>query len=67
MTGAQLAAEMSRLRPGLPIILATGYADLLDGVPGLPRLAKPFRQEALVEAIGAALAAPERAVAGGRG
>ena len=25
MTGAQLAAEVVRLRPGLPIILATGF------------------------------------------
>ena len=28
MTGLQLAEEARRLRPGLPILLATGYADL---------------------------------------
>src|SRR5262249_16683454 len=28
MTGLQLAEEARKLRPGLPILLATGYADL---------------------------------------
>ena len=42
MTGLQLAEAARELRPDLPILLATGYADLpapagLD----LPRLSKP--------------------------
>jgi hypothetical protein len=32
----------------LPVILATGYAELPNGEnPGLPRLSKPYRQEEL--------------------
>jgi len=52
MTGAELARAASMVRPGLPIILATGYADLPAGAGrGLPRLAKPFRQAELAARI----------------
>ena len=52
MTGAQLARRVAAHRPGLPIVLATGYAELTpDGSPGLTRLAKPFAQTQLAEAI----------------
>lgn len=52
MTGVQLAEAARKLRPGLPILLATGYADLpartkLD----LPRLSKPYQQRQLAERI----------------
>jgi FixJ family two-component response regulator len=48
MRGTELAAELAQKYPGLPVILATGYAELPNGEnPGLPRLAKPFRQEDL--------------------
>ncbi|WP_434714649.1 PAS domain S-box protein (plasmid) [Rhizobium sp. YTUHZ045] len=53
MTGAQLAQAIRNEWPEMPIILATGYADLPDG-PGaadLPRLGKPFSQAQLAEAI----------------
>jgi signal transduction histidine kinase len=43
MTGAALAEEVGAFRPSLPIILATGYADLPAGrAQQLPRLAKPY-------------------------
>jgi CheY-like chemotaxis protein len=49
MRGTELAAELGQKHPGLPVILATGYAELPNGEnPGLPRLSKPFRQEDLV-------------------
>jgi PAS domain S-box-containing protein len=52
MTGIQLAEALRAKRPDLPIILASGYAELPDGKdPGLPRLAKPFRPEELAAAI----------------
>ncbi len=56
MTGLQLAEQARSLRPGLPILLATGYADLparanLD----LPRLNKPYQQTELAEQIEALL------------
>ncbi len=52
MTGLQLAEEARALRPGLPILLATGYADLptKSGFE-LPRLNKPYQQAQLAEQI----------------
>jgi CheY-like chemotaxis protein len=48
MTGIELAAASRELRPSLPILLATGYAELPDGAQlDLPRLAKPYHQEQL--------------------
>jgi len=52
MTGLQLAEEARRLRPGLPILLATGYADLpASSDLDLPRLSKPYQQRQLAEQI----------------
>jgi signal transduction histidine kinase len=52
MTGLQLAEEARRLRPDLPILLATGYADLPDSSNlELPRLSKPYQQRQLAEQI----------------
>jgi PAS domain S-box-containing protein len=52
MRGTELAAEVAQKYPGLPVILATGYAELPNGEnPGLPRLAKPFRQEDLAQVL----------------
>ncbi|MGE8484449.1 MAG: PAS domain S-box protein [Pseudomonas sp.] len=52
MSGAQLAQAIRTLKPHLPIILATGYAERLEGFAArLPRLSKPFTQLNLVEVI----------------
>jgi CheY-like chemotaxis protein len=52
MTGAQLAAAIKGRRPGQPIMIATGYADLPpDADATLPRLSKPFSQAELAEAV----------------
>ncbi len=52
MTGAELARQIRTAWPDLPIILATGYADLPNGEdPGLPRLSKPYMQEELAAQI----------------
>ncbi|UDL93281.1 response regulator [Lichenihabitans sp. PAMC28606] len=54
MTGLELARHLQTSHPDLPVILATGYAELLqeewEGAR-LPRLAKPFRQNELLAAI----------------
>jgi PAS domain S-box-containing protein len=52
MTGVQLAEAIKTEWPNLPVLLATGYAEL-PGRAGsdLPRLAKPFTQEQLSEAL----------------
>ena len=48
MTGIELAAASRQLRPQLPILLATGYAELPEGTQlDLPRLAKPYHQDQL--------------------
>jgi PAS domain S-box-containing protein len=52
MNGAQLAQAIRIIKPNLPIILATGYAERLEGfATRLPRLSKPFTQLNLVEII----------------
>jgi PAS domain S-box-containing protein len=48
MTGIELAAASREVRPSLPVLLATGYAELPDGTQvDLPRLAKPYHQDQL--------------------
>ncbi|ALN74520.1 PAS domain-containing sensor histidine kinase [Aureimonas sp. AU20] len=52
MNGAELAEAALALRPGLPILLATGYAELPAGERlGLPRLGKPYSQSQLADEI----------------
>jgi signal transduction histidine kinase/ActR/RegA family two-component response regulator len=59
MTGSALAQRLQQHWPDLPVILATGYADLSGGIdPSLPRLNKPYRLEDLAAAIAATLARP---------
>jgi PAS domain S-box-containing protein len=57
MTGVELAEALWSAQPLLPIIIATGYAELPDQLnPRLLRLAKPFTQDELVIAINSAVA-----------
>jgi CheY-like chemotaxis protein len=59
MTGAELAREVARLRPALPVLMITGFASLNDRmVSDLPRLAKPFRQVDLCDALADLLERP---------
>jgi signal transduction histidine kinase/CheY-like chemotaxis protein len=52
MTGIELAAASRLVRPSLPILLATGYAELPEGAQlDLPRLAKPYHQDQLRERL----------------
>jgi signal transduction histidine kinase len=52
MTGLQLAKAARQLRPDLPILLATGYAELPSGETlTLPRLGKPYQQSQLAAEI----------------
>jgi PAS domain S-box-containing protein len=56
MTGSELASRIRAENSRIPIILATGYAELAPGEgEGLPRLAKPFSQRELAEAIARAV------------
>jgi len=57
MTGVQLVQSIRAQWPDLPIILATGYAELPGGQgEDLPRLSKPFDEAALAAAIARNLA-----------
>ena len=56
MNGMELATTARELRPDLPILLATGYADLPSGPAiDLPRIDKPYHQERLAAGIAAAV------------
>jgi PAS domain S-box-containing protein len=55
MTGLELTEAIRAERPELPILLATGYAELPEGLKtDLPRLSKPFGQRELQIAVNAA-------------
>jgi PAS domain S-box-containing protein len=55
MTGTQLIEVLRARRCELPVILASGYAELPHGVSAsIGRLAKPFTQRALAGALAAA-------------
>ena len=52
MNGAQLAKAARQLRPELPILIATGYAELpQEAEIDIPRLGKPYQQDQLAAAI----------------
>jgi signal transduction histidine kinase/ActR/RegA family two-component response regulator len=59
MKGTELAAAARAMRPGLPFLLATGYAAeaaMAGDVESLPVLGKPYRAAELVEAVAGLLA-----------
>jgi CheY-like chemotaxis protein len=59
MSGLELAQAARALRPDLPILLATGYAELPDGEQwDFPRLEKPFREDEFVRLVDDLLSTP---------
>lgn len=59
MTGLQLTEEIRDSWPDLPVILATGYAELPPGADHqVVPLAKPFREHELLRAVETAMTAP---------
>ena len=55
MTGAELCERARVLRPDLPILLVTGYAELAALAANIPVLHKPYRQTELAEQVAALL------------
>ena len=51
MDGADLARRIREARPGLPILLISGYTGASESVAGLLRLNKPFGLTELAEAL----------------
>jgi CheY-like chemotaxis protein len=61
MSGTELARRAHALRPSLPILLATGYAEPEEGeAVALPRLNKPFHQAELRAEVDRLLDDPRR-------
>lgn len=62
MTGAELIGEIKSRWPKLPVILATGFAELPPGIDPLQQitLAKPFLQYDLEQAVYAVLEDPKK-------
>ena len=68
LSGIDVVEAAARLRPGLPALLASGYAapaeELGRALPaGVALLHKPYRRAALLDAIAATLGAPAQVVA----
>nr|WP_295829086.1 ATP-binding protein [uncultured Azospirillum sp.] len=61
MNGVDLAHAARRLRPGLPVVLTTGYSEDVARIEGVRVLPKPYRVGALAEMLEAALATAEAA------
>jgi len=51
LSGIDLAGILRERRPGLPVVLATGYTDQRATVPGVQVLAKPYEIGQLVELL----------------
>jgi CheY-like chemotaxis protein len=52
MTGVELAAQVRKLRPDLPILLATGFSELSGAdLQGMGKLMKPFSQAELAREL----------------
>jgi len=51
MTGTELIAAARGVRPGLPVLIVSGYSDSGGIAPSLPRLQKPFRQHELAAMV----------------
>jgi DNA-binding LytR/AlgR family response regulator len=60
MNGIELATEARRLRPELPVLLATGYAGTITGSDnhGFEVMPKPYEREALLRRLGELLREP---------
>ena len=53
MNGADLAREARALKPTLPVLIVSGYAEVDGLAPHLPRLTKPFRNADLAASVAA--------------
>ncbi|TFI58601.1 PAS domain S-box protein [Sphingomonas parva] len=58
MSGTELARAARTRWPAMHLLIVSGYADVDDIAPDLPRLAKPFRAAELAEALGRDLRSP---------
>jgi len=63
MNGAELARRLAELRPQTAILIITGYTGTADDLPkGLPRLAKPFNQMDVANALASLIGSDDKVV-----
>ncbi len=55
MDGQALVRELRRRRPGLPVVLISGYSDALTAEPSFPVLRKPASPAQLLDALARAM------------
>ncbi len=61
MTGLQLVEKVRLILPDLPVVIATGYGDILQNAQaGVTKLAKPFTQNELSQAVSDTILVRER-------
>ncbi|SMQ85560.1 Response regulator receiver domain-containing protein [Devosia lucknowensis] len=59
MNGVELATAARKLRPGLPVLLTSGHAELPGTIDhDFVRLEKPYREDELTERLKSLLTAP---------
>ncbi|KMT52902.1 response regulator [Pseudomonas fildesensis] len=56
MSGKDLATQVRVLRPALPILFASGYAESIEVPPGMQVIAKPFSIDQLRDKVKSMLA-----------
>ena len=62
MDGGAFASRIAQTHPDVPVLLITGYTGPTDDVLHLPRLAKPFGQGEIAEALGGLFAGDDNVV-----
>ena len=67
INGAELARQLKETRPGLPVLIITGYTGTTEDILNLPRLSKPFGQAEISAALAALVEGDDNVVRiGGR-
>ena len=51
LSGIDLSREAAILRPGLPVVLTTGYSEDVARTEGIAVLSKPYRIDTLLQAL----------------
>jgi CheY-like chemotaxis protein len=60
--GGTLSRRIAKTQPDVPVLLITGYTGPTDDILHLPRLAKPFGQAEIAEALSSLFADDQKVV-----